>query len=389
MYIFLLNLQKQICIANVYITALMHKLLLIDDDKALAQTTQIFLKSKGFDVTVAENGAVGIQKAFDVIPDIILCDINMPHIDGYEVFSVLQESSATNNIPFIFLTSLDDIRDIRTGMQLGADDYLTKPIDHEELYLSIQTRLKKHEKLIIANEDKFRTLIDTNPNGVFIYLDEKFVSVNRVMADMFGYYTDEFAKISFMDLIDLNDRDRVKEKLIRCQKGFEQNIHVKFVALDRRKEPFAAELFAGASKIKGKINVVGTIVKQNKNNSNEQEVINLSASEVEQLRSSIESSESTDISISKELVTKLIKVYSTGAQQSQQENEKSTFVLSKRESEILQHICMGLSTQEIANDLFISERTVEKHRANILLKSEMKNMVEVIIYAIKHKLVNI
>lgn len=367
----------------------MHKLLLIDDDKALSQTTQIFLKAKGFDVSVAENGAVGIQKAFDVIPDIILCDINMPHIDGYEVFSVLQESSATNNIPFIFLTARDDIRDIRTGMQLGADDYLTKPIDHEELYLSIQTRLKKHEKLVRANEDKFRTLIENNPNGVFIYQDEKFVSVNRVMADMFDYYKDEFENLSFMDLIDLDDRDRVKEKLMRCQKGFERNIHIEFKALDRRKDPFAAELFAGASKIKGKVNVVGSVVKQNSGNGNGQNGINLSAAEVEQLRNSLESSESTDISVSKDLVTKLIKVYGSAASQNRDQHEEPAFVLSKRESEILQHICLGLSTQEIAETLFISERTVEKHRANILLKSEMKNMVEVIIYAIKLKLVEI
>ena len=366
----------------------MHKVLLIDDDRALSQTSQVFLKARGFDVSVAENGAVGIQKAFDVLPDIIICDINMPHIDGYEVFSVLQESSATSNIPFIFLTARDDIRDIRTGMQLGADDYLTKPIDHEELYLTIQTRLKKHEKLMQANEDKFRTLIENSPNGVFIYQDDKFLSVNRVMADIFDYYRDEFDNLTFMDLVDIDYRDMVKEKLIRCQKGFERSIQIEFIALNRRKDPFSVELYAGPSKIKGKTSVVGTIV-QKKTGNNSEYAISLSASEVDQLRRSLESSESIDIAVSKDLVTKLIKVYGPDSAKQNETAEEPAFTLSKRESEILEHICMGQSTQEIAETLFISERTVEKHRANILLKSEMKNMVEVIIYAIKHKLVEI
>ena len=370
----------------------MHKILLIDDDKALSQTTQVFLKARGFDVSTAENGAVGIQKAFDVLPDLIICDINMPHIDGYEVFSVLQESSATSSIPFIFLTARDDLRDIRTGMQLGADDYLTKPIDQEELYLSIQTRLKKHEKLVRANEDKFRTLIENNPNGVFIYLDEKFISVNRVMADMFDFYQKEFEDLSFMDIVDIDDRDRVKEKLQRCQKGFEKNIHINFIALNRRKDQMPVELYAGASKIRGKVNVVGTVVKQkNENNGSPNSGgINLSNAEVEQLRTSLESSETTDISVSKELASKLIKVYSADNSPGVKTTpEETPFVLSKRETEILEHVCKGMSTQEIAETLFISERTVEKHRANILLKSEMKNMVEVIIYAIKNNLVQI
>lgn len=366
----------------------MPKILLIDDDRALSQTTQIFLKAKGYNVTVAENGAIGIQKAFDVLPDLILCDINMPHIDGYEVFSVLQESSATNNIPFIFLTAKDDIKDIRTGMQLGADDYLTKPVDSQELYLSIQTRLAKHEKIIRANEDKFRTLIENNPNGVFIYQDDKFVSVNRVMADMFDYYRDEFENISFMDLVDIDDRERVKEKLERCQKGFERNTHLAFVALNRRKEPFNAELFAGSSKIRGKINIIGTLVKQQTNGESSMSGLSLSSNELETLRVSLEQSDSTDISVSKDLVSKLIKVYGSG-EVSPSKEENTALILSKRESEILEHICIGLSTQEIAEALFISERTVEKHRANILFKSGMKNMVEVIIYAIKHNLVKI
>ncbi|HPE86416.1 MAG: response regulator [Bacteroidia bacterium] len=367
----------------------MPKILLIDDDRALSQTTQVFLKAKGFDVTVAENGAVGIQKAFDVLPDLILCDINMPHIDGYEVFSVLQESSATNNIPFIFLTSKDDIKDIRTGMQLGADDYLTKPVNSEELYLSVQTRLKKHEKIIHANEEKFRTLLENNPNGVFILQEEKFVSVNRVMVNMFDFYKEEFENMSFMDIVDIDHRDYVKEKLMRCHKGFEKNIHIEFTALNRRKDPFPVELYAGASKIRGKINVVGTMVKQNSANSSPGNSLNLSTSEIETLRIALESSEASDISVSKNLVAKLIKVYSNDHSAKTNHTDEPAFTLSKRESEILEHICKGASTQEIAETLFISERTVEKHRANILLKSEMKNMVEVIIYAIKNKMVEI
>ncbi|HAH56519.1 MAG TPA: hypothetical protein DCL86_00065, partial [Bacteroidales bacterium] len=119
------------------------KVLLIEDDHSLAITISNLLRVKGYLVTHANDGAAGIQKAFEIMPDLILCDISMNEINGYDVFNVLKESPVTSMIPFVFLTAKSELKDIRFGMQLGADDYIVKPFEYDELLTSIETRLRK------------------------------------------------------------------------------------------------------------------------------------------------------------------------------------------------------------------------------------------------------
>jgi CRP-like cAMP-binding protein len=96
-------------------------------------------------VITAENGKIGVDLAIRHHPDLIICDIMMPELDGYGVLYLLGKNSSTANIPFIFLSAKTEHRDIRKGMNLGADDYLTKPFDEIELLSAIESRLKKHD----------------------------------------------------------------------------------------------------------------------------------------------------------------------------------------------------------------------------------------------------
>lgn len=121
----------------------MKKILLIEDNVDVRENTAEILQLSGFEVTTAENGKVGVEKAALVKPDLIICDIMMPVLDGYGVLHMLSRNNETANIPFIFLTAKAERSDLRKGMEMGADDYITKPFDDVELLNAIERRLKK------------------------------------------------------------------------------------------------------------------------------------------------------------------------------------------------------------------------------------------------------
>ena len=121
----------------------MKTILIIEDDIVLRETTAEILELEGYKVVVAANGKRGIEQARIMLPDIIICDIMMPELDGYDVFKLLSEDETTKKIPFIFMSAKTEIKDIRKGMDLGADDYLTKPFSVEELQLRISALLKR------------------------------------------------------------------------------------------------------------------------------------------------------------------------------------------------------------------------------------------------------
>lgn len=123
------------------------KLLLIEDNPEVLDNTAEILELADFEVLTAENGKVGVAKAKEYLPDLIICDIMMPELDGYGVLYLLGKNKETANIPFIFLTAKSEGTDFRKGMGLGADDYITKPFEEMDLLDSIESRLKKKQKL--------------------------------------------------------------------------------------------------------------------------------------------------------------------------------------------------------------------------------------------------
>lgn len=125
----------------------MHKILVIEDEQAIRCNLLKLLKAEGFQAIGADNGSTGVQLALIEQPDVIICDILMPELDGYGVLKALQQHSTTATIPFIFLTAKADRSDWRQAMNLGADDYLTKPFTRAELLAAIATRLQKRASL--------------------------------------------------------------------------------------------------------------------------------------------------------------------------------------------------------------------------------------------------
>lgn len=125
----------------------MKKILLIEDDQIMRENTQEILELSNFKVESAENGKLGVKKAKEYAPDLIISDIMMPELDGYGVLHMLSRDPATSSIPFIFLTAKAEKSDVRRGMELGADDYLTKPFEEMDLLNAIDARLKRHQKV--------------------------------------------------------------------------------------------------------------------------------------------------------------------------------------------------------------------------------------------------
>ncbi len=125
----------------------MKTILIIEDDIVLRETTAEILELENYKVITASNGKRGAEQAKIMMPDLILCDIMMPEMNGYDLLKTLSKDEQTKRIPFIFMSAKTEIKDVRKGMDLGADDYLTKPISEELLLSAIESRLAKFELL--------------------------------------------------------------------------------------------------------------------------------------------------------------------------------------------------------------------------------------------------
>jgi CRP-like cAMP-binding protein/ActR/RegA family two-component response regulator len=142
----------------------MKTILLIEDDADMRDNTAEILELAGYNVMKAENGRKGVELARKQVPDLVLCDIMMPELDGYGVLHMLGRDAATAELPFIFLSAKAERGDVRKGMELGADDYLTKPFEESELLNAIEGRLKR--------SDLFRKGFEKGFEGFSKFMDQ-------------------------------------------------------------------------------------------------------------------------------------------------------------------------------------------------------------------------
>ena len=163
----------------------MKKILLIEDNQDVRENTADILELANYQVSTAENGKTGIISAHKFKPDLILCDIMMPELNGYDVLRSLRADDTTAGIPFIFLSAKTEKMDIRIGMNLGADDYLTKPFEENELLEAILCRLQKH--------DFQKKEITRNIQGLTTFIGEasKYVDLESLSRD---YSSKQYAK---------------------------------------------------------------------------------------------------------------------------------------------------------------------------------------------------
>ncbi|MEO5561948.1 MAG: response regulator [Chitinophagaceae bacterium] len=156
----------------------MKSILIIEDNQDIRENTAEILELAGYKTFTAENGKKGVELALKEIPDLIVCDIMMPQLDGYGVLHLLKKNPEAQNIPFIFLTAKTERTDFRKGMEMGADDYVTKPFDEIELLNAIEIRFKKAEvlgqKYAMSSQGINQFLKDVNGSGIFSQLAEQY-----------------------------------------------------------------------------------------------------------------------------------------------------------------------------------------------------------------------
>jgi two-component system, sensor histidine kinase and response regulator len=148
----------------------MKKILVIEDNRSIRESILQLLEAEGFNVIGAADGQVGTKVAQEYLPDLILCDVVMPGLDGYGVLANLRQHLDTSTIPFIFLTSMSAKESFRYGMQLGADDYLTKPCSPEELLGAITSRFEKQAAIITHSQKQ----LDNLRNSIALSLPHEF-----------------------------------------------------------------------------------------------------------------------------------------------------------------------------------------------------------------------
>ena len=177
------------------------KILIIEDEFDVLKNVETILSEEGYKAIVAKNGINGIELAKNEKPDLIICDIMMPGIDGYGVLEELSKNKDTQSIPFIFLTAKVERDDIRKGMQLGADDYLFKPFKIDELLNAIATRLKRIELLkseaIIKNENSSQNRY-TEDDKFFIHVKD-IPQLIKVKEIVFINAENQYTSLNFID----------------------------------------------------------------------------------------------------------------------------------------------------------------------------------------------
>lgn len=357
------------------------KILIIEDDQALSLTLRNVLSVNGYDAQLANSGAEGIQKAYEYSPDLILCDINMSPIDGYQVYNILNDSSITNKIPFIYISGKSDLEDIRLGMELGVDDYIVKPFSNEELLKSIKVRLAKYEKLMNAGKSDYQALVELSPNGIFLFDGDTIYEINKAFSEMIGVQPEDLKRMTLRDVVSESTYTFIQSKVFKCSAGliknFDEIIEVK--TPNRVSDQF--KLYVTTSqKYKGFTFLIGLLAPIEMTKSTEQ-------FEYDRLVT-ILSEEKVDVT--GELAIKLQKAFDFPAvRQITAQKTMPESLFSKREQEVLKLSCKGLPIKIIADELSISDRTVEKHRASLMEKTGSKNIVEVIIFALKNDLIEL
>lgn len=356
----------------------MRKILVIDDDENVLDTTSTWLELKGYQVFSATDGTQGVKVAFNEIPDLVLCDITMPDLDGYQVFEILQNNEKTVHIPFIFLSAKSEKADLRKGMQMGADDYITKPFAIDEVLKAIETRIKKRERILQISEDKFNALISNPELGIFITQERQIVNVNNKFAKITGYPVEYLQKIPFSDLI--VEKEKLEELIGRCINGIQESFHDNFMLITKLKEKKKIRIYCRTTIIQGQTHLVGNITPSHP------DLETYITSEADQKE-----------------IEKIIQLIAKNANFQLAQNKKEAHAafneevagkimaekFTRREKEILELICEGLSTRAIADKLFISTRTVESHRANLFNKTNTNTISQLIVFALRNKIVEL
>ena len=196
----------------------MKKILVVDDAEFILESTATLLKFEGYDVFTAQDGYAGVEMANEILPDLILCDISMPGLDGFGVIEQIRGNALTSTIPFVFLTALAEKSDMRAGMERGADDFLVKPYTRDELIAAIEAQWNKKAKVEAQVQEKVgevgRNVTYALPHEFRTVLNEVIGSAKYLNSSANAIAPDEIIDVSNDIMYSVNRLLKITENFI-------------------------------------------------------------------------------------------------------------------------------------------------------------------------------
>lgn len=253
------------------------RILVVDDDERNRRLLIAMLEAEGYTVQEAVDGERALELVRQSPPDIILLDIMLPGIDGYEVARLLKANAATQAIPIIMVTALDDRASRLRGLEAGAEEFVTKPVDRNELRVRVHNLLRlkefsdflaEHNRILEErvmeqtaslheSEQQFRGLVEQSITGIFIIQDDKFTYVNPRFAEIFGYESaEELIGRHRLIMVPEADRGAVTER-IRRQFERDPSVNYEFSAVRRDGSPIEVGVHAARATHQGRPAIIG------------------------------------------------------------------------------------------------------------------------------------
>lgn len=207
----------------------MKKILVIDDAEFILESTSTLLRFEGYEVFTASDGVEGVSAALECTPDLILCDISMPNLDGYGVLDKLRDHPETTTTPFIFLTAFTEKQNMRLGMEKGADDFLVKPYTRDELIAAIDAQWKKHSNI----ERQVQEKVEEVGRSITYVLPHEFRTVLNQVVGSAKYLYNNADVLKSGEIREYSD-DIVSstQRLMRLTENFLTYIRINSFALD-------------------------------------------------------------------------------------------------------------------------------------------------------------
>ncbi|HEY3371786.1 MAG TPA: response regulator [Prolixibacteraceae bacterium] len=353
------------------------KILVIDGDQNFSDTIEESLTFHKYNVCCTSNVGAGVQKALEYNPDLILCDIDPT--DGFHVYTVLNQSLTLKKIPFIFLKKNATIEDIRHGMNLGADDFLSKPISIADIVKTIEIRLQKFESTRAELAHEFNTLFELSPIGILLFSEHTVIRANQSMKALLKIDNQESIPLKIKELFESSSLLSIKNWIQQSLKGvdakFNGQITLKDIAGNELPMNLVISVFTSNSSSIYYIGFFAPISPVKSYVVNDQlanQVCNLLKREKMTLPDGLEE--------------KIIQIINDSTVNS---NEQDNSFFTKRENQVLRLSMEGFPIKIIADKLDISARTVEKYRTKLMEKSGTNNIVEVIVFSLKNGLIKI
>ncbi|MGQ4646657.1 response regulator [Lyngbya aestuarii] len=210
----------------------MKKILLIEDEEDIRENISEILKAENFQVIDTDNGHTGVQLAQKEFPDLIICDVMMPELDGFGVLSQLRQNPFTDAIPFMFLTAKAAKEDLRQGMELGADDYLTKPFTRNELLGAITARLEKK----VALERQSRNKLDELRGNISHSLPHELHTPLNGILGLSKLMIDEYNSLEQSEALEMLDKIHASgERLYRLTQNFLLYADLELISTDQER----------------------------------------------------------------------------------------------------------------------------------------------------------